>query len=65
MKLTPKQIARAVPFMQAERSTKTARSSVVAKRRANNDKRSKAGHGLNARVADNDPMQKDSESNWP
>ena len=65
MKLTPKQIARAVPFMEAERSAKTGRSSVVSKRRANNDRRSKAGHGLNARVADNDPMEKDSESNWP
>jgi hypothetical protein len=66
MKLTPKQIARAVPFMAAEeRSTKAARSSIVAKRKANNDKRSKAGHGLRPKVADNDPMEKDSESNWP
>jgi hypothetical protein len=56
--ITPRQLARAVPVMQAMRS------SVVAKRRANNDRKSK-GRGLKAQVADNDPMAKDSESNWP
>ena len=39
------------------------RSSVVAKRAANN--KGKVGRGLVNRVTDNDPMQKDSESNWP
>ncbi|MGH9588299.1 MAG: hypothetical protein ACRD3F_15220 [Acidobacteriaceae bacterium] len=39
------------------------RSSVVAKRAANN--KGKRGHGLTNRVTDNDPMEKDSESNWP
>lgn len=40
------------------------RSSVVDKRRANNTKKPKnTGHV--ARVADNNPMAKDSESNWP
>lgn len=38
--------------------------SVVDKRKANNaPKKRKPGHDF--RVADNDPMQKDSESNWP
>jgi hypothetical protein len=36
---------------------------VVDKRKANNQKKRKPGHDY--RVADNDPMAKDSESNWP
>ncbi len=56
---TPQQVARSVPVVDAMRS------SVVAKRRANNDRKGKKGRGLDARVADNDPMAKDSESNWP
>lgn len=39
------------------------RSSVVAKRRANDS--GKGRHGLKNPVTDNDPMQKDSESNYP
>lgn len=39
------------------------RSSVVDKRRANNGKRKP--QGLENRVTDNDPMQKDSLSNYP
>ena len=56
---TPKQVAQSVPVVQAMRS------SVVAKRAANNDRKAKKGRGLNFRVSDNDPMAKDSESNWP
>ena len=39
-------------------------ASVVDRRAANNRKRPK-GTGFNSRVTDNDPMTKDSESNWP
>ncbi len=38
--------------------------SIVQKRAANNGPKRK-GTGFNARVTDNDPMDKDSESNWP
>ena len=55
---SPQQVARSVPVVTAMRS------SVVAKRNANND-RKKKGAGLGYKVTDNDPMQKDSESNWP
>lgn len=39
------------------------RSSVVEKRRKNDS--GKGRHGLKNPVTDNDPMQKDSESNYP
>jgi hypothetical protein len=39
--------------------------SVVEKRKANNDRSGKRSFGLQNKVADNDPMQKDSESNYP
>lgn len=57
-RLTPKDIARAVPVERAY-------SSVVAKRKANNDRSGKRSYGLRNKVTDNDPMEKDSESNWP
>ncbi len=58
-RLTPKQVATDVPVIQAMRS------SVVSKRAKNNAPKSKGDHGLKFRVSDNDPMAKDSESNWP
>jgi len=58
-RITPKQVARAVPYEEAMRS------SVVAKRAANNNRKSKRGHGLNFKVADNDPMAKESDANYP
>ena len=57
--LKPRQLARDVPAIEAMRS------SVVPKRRANNDAKKKVGRGLRFKVSDNDPMDKDSESNWP
>jgi len=39
--------------------------SVVEKRRVNNDKSGKRGHGLENRVADNDPMEKSPRGNYP
>ena len=57
--LKPRQLARDAPVVEAMRS------SVVSKRKANNDRKGKKGRGLDAKVADNDPMAKDSESNWP
>lgn len=41
------------------------RSSVVEKRRANNGKPKRPSSGYRAPVTDNDPMEKDSESNYP
>ncbi len=58
-RLTPTQIERSVPIIEAMRS------SVVAKRKANNDRKAKGGRGLSSKVADNDPMAKDSETNYP
>ena len=58
-RLTPRQVARAVPFEAAERS------SIVAKRAANNNRKGKSARGLAAKVSDSDPMANDSESNWP
>ncbi|MDE2105365.1 MAG: hypothetical protein KGL39_49520 [Patescibacteria group bacterium] len=57
MKITPRQLAKAMPIIKAE-------SRVVAKRKANNAPK-KRGTGFNSRVTDNDPMAKDGESNWP
>ena len=57
--LKPRQVARDVPVIEAMRS------SVVAKRKANNERKGKSARGLKFRVSDNDPMDKDSESNWP
>ena len=58
-RITPKQVAQAVPIERA------LRSSVVDKRKANNAHTKKRGTGFKAGVSDNDPMQKDSESNYP
>ena len=57
--LRPRQVARDVPIVEVMRS------SVVAKRKANNAPKGKGGRGLKFKVSDNDPMDKDSESNWP
>ncbi len=58
-RLSPKQVAKDVPVIEAMRS------SVVSKRAKNNAPKGKGGRGLKFSVADNDPMAKDSESNWP
>ena len=54
--VAPKQLARALPISRA--------LSVVEKRKANNAKKP-TNKGYRNRVTDNDPMQKDSESNYP
>ena len=58
-RISSKQVAKEVPIIEAMRS------SVVSKRARNNAPKGKGGRGLQFRVADNDPMAKDSESNWP
>ena len=58
-RISPASLARAIPIERAMRSQ------VVAKRRANNAPKKSLAAGLKAPVTDNDPMAKDSESNWP
>lgn len=52
-----KELERTIPIAQAF-------SSVVNKRAANNNRKGKTS-GFKAHVTDNDPMDKDSESNYP
>ena len=58
-RITPKQVAKDVPVIEAMRS------SVVSKRAKNNAPKHKGDRGLQFRVADNDPMAKDSQTNYP